>query len=800
MNKNEMSERDICTKYITPALKKSGWDIMRQIKEEYTFTDGKIHVKGNHVQRGKKRRADYILFYKPNIPIAIIEAKDNKHHLNDGMQQGLKYGEILDIPFVYSSNGDGFMEHDRLQQIGDIEVAIPLDKFPSPDDLWQRYCKHKNISQQEEKPVTQDYFYEQKGKTPRYYQRVAINRTIEAITKGQNRILLVMATGTGKTFVAFQIIWRLWKAKQKKRILFLADRNILVDQTRINDFSPFGKQMTKIQNRNADKAYEIYLSLYQAITGAEEHKKIFKEFSRDFFDLIIIDECHRGSASKDSQWREILEYFSGATQIGMTATPKETKYVSNIHYFGDPIYTYSLKQGIEDGFLAPYKVIRVHMDKDLSGWRPPQNGVDKNGIPIEDRLYNLKDYDRNLVIEKRTLRVANRLSEYLKKTDRFSKSIVFCDDVEHAGRMRQAIINENADLVMEDSRYVMRIVGDDMEGKLELDNFIDPNEKYPVIASTSKLMSTGVDAQTCKVIVLDKTINSMTEFKQIIGRGTRLRPDFGKHFFVILDFKNATRHFFDPEFDGDPVQIYEPGEEDEIIPPEEPENTTDPEEDEDEPQTDPQPQPEPGPWPKPTPRPRPRTKYFVNNVEVNIVAEHVQYYDKDKGLVTMSLKDFSRMNLKKEFRSLENFISKWNSSDQKIAIIAELAEKGIFLQELQEQVDKDLDPFDLICHMAFDMPPLSRSERAKNVKKKNYFAKYGETARKVLEALLEKYENEGIQSIEESLERNKLTDFLKVPPFSIIGTPIQIIKEFGGKENYLNAIRDFENRLYEKII
>ncbi len=796
MEKKFLSERDICTKFITPALKSAHWNIQKQIREEVTFTDGRIHVKGNITQRGTKKRADYILYYKPNIPIAIIEAKDNNHSLGDGMQQALEYAQILDLPFIYSSNGDGFLEHDRTIDIGKIEVAFPLDKFPSPKELWNRYKQWKGISEDSEKTVTQEYHYEINGKIPRYYQRIAINRSIEAIVNGQNRILLVMATGTGKTFVAFQIIWRLWKAGIKKRILFLADRNILVDQTRNNDFRPFNDVMHKITGRKVDKSFQVYLALYQAITGEEEWKKIFKKFSRDFFDLIIVDECHRGSAAEDSQWREILEYFSSATQIGMTATPKETKYVSNIHYFGEPVYTYSLKQGIDDGFLAPYKVIRVYLDKDLTGWRPPEGKLDKYGHEIEDRIYNLKDYDRNLVIEPRTELVANRTSEYLKQTGRFSKTIVFCDDVEHAGRMRQALINENADEVSKNQKYIMRITGDDDEGKKELDSFIDPGEKYPVIATTSRLMSTGVDAQTTRLIVLDKTINSMTEFKQIIGRGTRVREDFGKTFFTIIDFKNATRLFYDPEFDGDPVQVYEPKPDDPIVPPDG-ENEGDDidigEDDSGDVIIDIDGQGINIPSDEPPTKPK---KYYVNDVLVEIVAERVQYMDKNKGLVSVSLRDYSKQNLLDEFHSLDDFLNIWNKTDQKIAIIAELADKGVFLEELKEQVGKDLDPFDLICHVAFDMPPLTRQERANNVKKRNYFVKYGETARKVLNALLQKYENDGIQSVEEAFSPQKMADFLRIEPFSHIGTPVQIIKDFGGKKQYLNAIRELEQQLY----
>ena len=553
MDKKSLSERDICTKYITPALVQSGWDLHRQIREEVTFTAGRIRVRGDHVRRDKPKRADYVLYYKPNIPIAVIEAKDNNHHLGDGMQQAIDYGQALDVPFVYSSNGDAFLEHDFLRCSGQVEREIPLAHFPSPIDLWNRYCGIHGIDEQQERIITQEDHTEVGGKEPWYYQRAAINRTIEAIARGQDRILLVMATGTGKTYTAFQIIWRLWKAGTKKRILFLADRNILVNQTRINDFRPFGDKMTKITNRTVDKSYEVYLALYQAVSGTEEEKNIYKEFSPDFFDLVVVDECHRGSAAEDSAWREILEYFSSATQIGMTATPRETKYISNIDYFGDPIYVYSLRQGIEDGFLAPYKVIRIDIDKDLEGWRPTAGKRDKHGYLIEDRVYNQQDMDRNLVLEQRTEVVADRTSRFLKATDRYAKTIIFCEDIDHAERMRRAMVNENADLAHEDSRYIMRITGDEMIGKAELDNFIDPESRYPVVATTSKLLSTGVDTQTCKVIVLDQTIKSLSAFKQIIGRGTRIREDYGKYYFTILDFKKATELFADPDFDGDPV-------------------------------------------------------------------------------------------------------------------------------------------------------------------------------------------------------------------------------------------------------
>ena len=540
---------------------------MTQLLEEHYFTKGRVIVRGKTVKRGEAKKADYILFYKPNIPVAVIEAKDNNQTVGAGMQQALEYAEILDVPFAYSSNGDAFLEHDRTATCGAVEREIPLDQFPAPDELWVRYSAAKGYSAAQEAVTTQDYYVDGSGKSPRYYQLVAINRTVDAIARGENRIFLVMATGTGKTYTAFQIIWRLWKSGAKKRILFLVDRNILADQTKINDFKPFGKAMTKITNRTADKAFEIYLSLYQAVTGTEEEQNIYKQFSPDFFDLVVIDECHRGSAADDASWRKVLEYFSSATQIGMTATPKETKDVSNIEYFGDPIYTYSLRQGISDGFLAPYKVIRIGIDKDLEGWRPEKGKTDKYGQVIEDREYNDLDYDRTLILEKRTELVAARITEFLKATDRFAKTIVFCDNIDHAERMRQALVNANPDLAAANNKYVMRITGDNDEGKAQLDNFIDPESTFPVIATTSQLMSTGVDAQTCHLIVLDKRINSMTEFKQIIGRGTRINEDYNKFFFTIMDFKRATALFADPAFDGEPVQIYEPGAKDSVVPP-----------------------------------------------------------------------------------------------------------------------------------------------------------------------------------------------------------------------------------------
>ena len=784
MTKKSLSERDICTKFITPALQSSGWDLKSQIREEVTFTAGRIIVRGKLHTRGKAKRADYVLYHKPNQPIAIIEAKDNNHTVGHGMQQALDYAEALDVPFVFSSNGDGFLFHDRTGLSNPVERQLTLEEFPAPTDLWQRYKQWRGIDPPGEEVVEQPYYSDGSGREPRYYQRIAINRAIEAIAKGQNRILLVMATGTGKTYTAFQIIWRLWKSRAKKRILFLADRNILIDQTKTNDFKPFGQAMTKIEKRQANKAYEIYLALYQAVTGTEEEQNIYKQFSPDFFDLVVIDECHRGSAAEDSAWREILDYFSGATHIGLTATPKETKDVSNIHYFGEPIYTYSLKQGIEDGFLAPYKVVRLDLDKDLTGWRPERGKVDKNGVLIEDRIYNQKDFDRNLIAEKRTELVASKVTTFLKATDRYAKTIVFCEDIDHAERMRQALVNQNQDIAAENSKYVMKITGDDQLGKMELDNFIDPESRYPVIATTSRLMNTGVDAQTCKLIVLDQTINSMTTFKQIIGRGTRINEDYGKFYFTIMDFKKATELFADPEFDGEPVQIYEPDADDLPVPPDLPEEA----ESEVVPVDD-------LTLPDP-PRDRkgePRVKYVVDDVPFWVVAERVQYYGKDGKLITESLKDYTKRTIRQEFKSLDEFLRHWKSAEKKQAVLDALEEQGVLLEALASEVGKEFGPFDLICHVAFDQPPLTRRERAENVRKRNYFTKYGEQARAVLDALLDKYADEGIENIEDP-------KVLRINPFDQFGTPIEIVNQiFGGRNHYEEALRELEKQLFETV-
>ena len=777
--KHTLSEEDIKMRYITPAIQKAGWDINRQIRAEYSFTDGRIIVRGKLITRGKRKRADYLLNYKPNIPLAIIEAKDNNKSMKAGIQQGIEYAEVLDVYFVYSSNGDGFIEHDRFTG---RERELNLDEFPSPEELWQRFRVGKGLATEQEEIVREDYYFEAGGKSPRYYQRVAINRATEAIAKGQERILLVMATGTGKTYTAFQIIYRLWKSRAKKRILFLADRNILVDQTMSNDFKHFSDKMIKVDRRNVSKAHEVYLALYQSMSGTEEWQNIYRQFSPDFFDLVIVDECHRGSARENSAWREILHYFSGATQIGMTATPKETKDVSSSTYFGEPVYTYSLKQGIDDGFLAPYKVVRITLDRDL-GWRPTKGQLDKHGNPIEDREYHKTDYDRDLVMEKRIQTVAETITDFLKGTDRYDKTIVFCVDIEHAENMRQALINLNADLVKENSKYVMKITGDDQEGKAQLDNFIDPASTYPVIATTSKLMTTGVDAQTCKVIVLDSNINSMTEFKQIIGRGTRINEEYGKQYFTILDFRDATRLFADKDFDGEPVVVYEPEAEETPVPPDhEEEQPGQVVEDEPEyPDTN-------GDDPHSS---EPRGKYYVNDVEVKVINKQVQYYDKDGKLITESLVDYTKKNLQKEYASLDEFIRKWKTEDKKTVIIEELKEQGVFLKEVREEVGKELDDFDLILHLAFDQKPLTRQERANNVKKRDYFGKYSGVAKQVLEALLEKYMNEGVSELEN-------ISVLNLDPFRRMGTPAKIIREFGGRDAYQKTVKELEEELYKE--
>ena len=808
MDKRSLTERDICTKFILPAIKDAGWDEMVQVREEVYFTKGRIIVRGKLVTRGKAKKADFVLYFKPNIPIALIEAKDNSHSVGDGMQQALDYAETLDIPFAFSSNGDGFLFHDRTGQEAQVEADLRLDAFPSPANLWARYRSWKGLSQDAEQIFLQDYFDDGSGKAPRYYQVNAVNAAIEAIATGRDRVLLVMATGTGKTYTAFQIIWRLWKAGRKKRILFLADRNVLIDQTMVNDFRPFGAAMAKLstnaktierqdgskvdltlalnRKRRVDTAFEVYLGLYQAITGPEERQKLYKEFSPGFFDLIVIDECHRGSAAEDSAWREILTHFSGATQVGLTATPKETEYASNTDYFGKPVYTYSLKQGISDGFLAPYKVVKVHIDRDVEGYRPQLGQLDRNGDEVEDRIYNATDFDRKLVLEDRTVLTARKITDFLKESgDRFQKTIVFCVDEEHAARMRQALVIENGDLVAANQRYVMRITGSDKEGQDQLGNFIDPESRYPVLVTTSRLLSTGVDAQTCRLIVLDRSIGSMTEFKQIVGRGTRVHEDSKKFFFTLIDFRGATSHFADPDFDGDPAQIYTPGEDDPIAPPD---GFGEGEQAPFEPPPDETIVDEPG---LPLLPGGPIRKVYVDGVGARILAERVEYLDENGKLVTESLRDFTKTALKKRFACLDDFLKRWKSAERKQAIIEELEAEGLSLDAVADELGKNLDPFDLICHVAFDRKPLTRRERTEKVKKRDVFTKYGPQARAVLDALLDKYRDEGVLNLDDA-------NVLRVTPFTAMGSVVQLIKAFGGKAAFEEAVHEMQDALYQE--
>lgn len=805
MDRAQYSERDICTKLITPALQQAGWQ-QHQFREEVYLTDGRVMVRGklatrikNPEVKGGPKRADFVLYARPNVPIAVIEAKQAKFSVGYGMQQALAYAEMLDAPFAISSNGDGFLLHDRTGLTQPIERELSLTEFPSLDDLWPLYQQWKGLVKDTAVKLFEQPFYSDgSGKEPRYYQRVAINRAIEAIAKGQQRVLLVMATGTGKTYTAFQIIWRLWKAKAKKRILFLADRNILVDQTMQQDFAPFGEVMHKVTNREVKKNYEIYLALYQAVTGREEWKQIYRQFPADFFDLVVIDECHRGSAADDSAWRDVLDYFNSATHLGLTATPKETKEVSNITYFGDPVYTYSLKQGIEDGFLAPYKVIRIATDADAVGYTPEKGKVDKLGQMVELRQYNTKDFDRNLVLEKRTRLVASKVWEYLRATDPLAKTIVFCDDQDHAERMRQELV-KLIPAAASNRRYVMRITGDDNEGKAQLSYFIDNDEPYPVIATTSKLLTTGVDAKTCKLIVLDQNINSMTEFKQIIGRGTRLREDYQKLYFTIMDFKGATRLFADPDFDGDPVVIYEPKPDESVVPPEVIEVSGIGEQ-------------EPPPYgldatgsDENPPGSNTggtggegRVKYVIDDVNVRVAVERSQYLDADGKLITedyrVLLKDDIKKALQADFGTLTDFLRRWNSAERKQAVLKELADHGVPLEILQQAVanGSELDVFDLVTHVAFDQKPLTRRERANNVKKRDVFAKYGEQARAVLEALLDKFADHGVQDIEGA-------KVLELPPFDQFGSKTQIRRGiFGSVEQFTQAVQELEQELYDQ--
>ena len=812
-SKKSLSERDIITKYILPAIEQSGWNKQIQIREEVTFTAGRIFVKGKKTKRGEKKRADIIIYYKPNIPVAVVEAKDNTHTVGAGMQQALEYAGTLDIPVAISSNGDGFVIQYRKNCGNVVSENADLDHFPTPAELWECYKKYNGLETQDaEETSLCSYFFDAEGRTPRYYQRIAINRTVEAIARGQNRILLVMATGTGKTYTAFQIIYRLWKAGCKKRILYLADRNNLITQTKKGDFKHFKDKCHIIRHKYIDKSYEIYLALYQGLTNYDEETDAYKQFSPDFFDLIIVDECHRGSVDEDKAWHKILSYFSSATQIGMTATPKETKALSNIEYFGEPIYTYSLKQGIDDGFLAPYKVLRVGMNIDLEGYRPERGKTDIDGELIEDRLYNTKDFYRNIVIDERTDLVARKIMEYLTNSDPMAKTIVFCVDIEHAERMRQALLKYAPEKITARSdKYIVRITGADPVAKGYLEDFINPEQKFPVIATTSKLMSTGTDAQTCKVICLDENIGSMTEFKQIIGRGTRINEEYGKQYFTIIDFRNVTDKFADKDFDGAPVRIKEAKQDDklseEIIDEGTGEEQIDPvtgeevefaevvygnenlegyELGEDTPQYGAVVAvPELVEGVETT-----RKKTYINGVDVSILSERRQFLDANGKLITCSLKEYTKTGILTSYRSLDNFLQAWNDAEKKRAIIEELENQGIIFEELKDEIKNDLDIFDLICHIAWDAPALTRKERAENVRKRNYWTKYGDKARAVLDALLDKYAQTGIEEIEDM-------KVLTVDPIKEIGTPAEIVNLFGGKPQYLQAIRELEAEIYK---
>ncbi len=780
-----MNESDTRLKLIDPAIMKA-WDRDSQVFTEYYFTDGEIVVRGNLVMRKDKKKADYLLMYAPNIPIAVIEAKDTEHTVDAGLQQGMGYAESLDVPFAYSTNGKGFVEHDFLTG---KERSLAMDEFPTPVELWARYSKARGLeSQYSQEIVTTPYYQEHGGNRPRYYQCIAVNRTLEAVAQGKDRILLVMATGTGKTFTAFQIVHRLRQSTEVRKVLYLADRNILVDQTIDGDFKPLKKVTTKVTGRKLDSAFEVYFSLYQQLVG-EDGEEIFRAFDREFFDLIIVDECHRGSAAEDSAWRKVLEYFSCAIQIGMTATPKETEEVSNITYFGEPVYTYSLKRGIEDGFLAPYKVIRPKLNVDVYGYRTEEGTEDDRGELLPNRVFEKQDFDSEIVIKERCEQVAKKITQFLKETDRYSKTIVFCVDIEHAENMRRALVNENADIVKDHPTYVMKITGDDKEGKSQLDNFIDPDEKFPTIVTTSKLLTTGVNCKTCKVIVLDNKFgeHGMTEFKQIIGRGTRICEDYGKRYFTILDFRDASRLFADPDFDGEPVVIFDPPTDGPMTPPEDdptepgvgdgPDVIIDP------------PVPE---WPPvdPSDDPPGRIKYHVHGADVYVVSEIVQYYSSDGQLVTESLKDYTRKNILGEFDTLDRFLAVWNSQHKKQAIIDELRARGVFLDELRrESGQEQMSDFDLICHIAYDQKPLTRSERANNVKKKGVLYEYAGVAREVLEALLDKYATSNLVDLDD-------THVLDLEEFRRFGNPMKIVAAFGGKRQYIQAVQKLEDELY----
>ena len=762
VDKKQLSEEDIKLQFITPALEGAGWD-KQHIRMEYAFTDGRIIFQGqsSHARKAKKF-ADYLLQAEPNkFPIAVLEAKDNNHPISGGIGQAKTYAEILDLKFAYSSNGDGFTEYDFTTG---NEKNIGLDEFPTPEQLKERLLKFKGYTPEEQKIVEQPYYYDIDSHEPRYYQRIAIDRTVEAVAKGQNRILIVMATGTGKTFTSFQIIHRLTKSGAKKKVLYLADRNVLIDQTMTQDFRPFKGRMTKIQNRTMDSSYEIYMALYQQLVSPEEDKpNPYTEFQPSFFDLIIVDECHRGSAKDDSQWKEILKYFSSATQIGMTATPKAVDGANNLDYFGNPVYTYSLKQGIEDGFLAPYRVTNSFLSVDLTGYIPEEGEADLNGKLIEPEYFSRKEFGRELAINKRREIVAWRITKMLKQIGRMTKTIVFCPDIEEAEAMRQLLTNFNADLCQKDHRYVMKITGDDYEGKKQLDNFIDVDQQYPTVVTTSEMLSTGVDCKTCGLIVIDKEIQSMTEFKQIVGRGTRIREDKGKWHFEILDFRDATKLFHDPEFDGDPEPPTGGGG-----------GGNNP--------------PKP---PKPKTLGEPHEKYHVDGVDIQIDKEYVSFLDANGKLTKESYTDFTRKRILGKYPSLNDFLQKWSEAERKEVIVKELKEYDVLIDAIREQNPTlaEADIFDIICHVAFDQKPMTRKERANKVKKSDYFSQYGEQARTVLEILLDKYADTGILELENIA-------ILLTPQLAQFGRPQKIMKYFGGMEGYMSAVRNMETRLY----
>lgn len=769
--KQNMTEEDIKLQYITPALT-SKWE-RQKITMETQITDGKISLKGNLAVRQPGKRVDYLLYLSANNPIAVVEAKDNNHQVSAGLQQAMDYAKMLDLPFAFSSNGDGFAEHDFLTG---AERQFRMDEFPTEAELSDRYKRESGLTPAQEAAMAQPYFSSQATYPPRYYQRIAINRTVDAIARGQKRLLLVMATGTGKTYTAFQIVYRLLKSETVHKVFYLADRNMLVDQSIEQDFAPLQKTIHKVNvkkdQKNTVTSYEVYFSLYQQLVGDDDQEHFSELFAPDFFDLIIVDECHRGSAKEESRWRRVLEYFSDAVQIGMTATPKETKYISNLSYFGEPVYTYSLKEGIEDGFLAPFKVINV-MTNIGEGWRPQKGQLDIYGNEIPDRIYTNSDYDYNIIIEDRVREVAQEITRYLKSTDRMARTIVFCATEDAALRMRDMLAQLNQDMVKQNPDYVVRITGSDEIGKSKLDYFRSTTEKYPVIATTSKLLSTGADIKMTKLIVLDEMIGSMTEFKQILGRGTRLREKEGKTHFAMMDFRNVTRLFADPDWDG-PLEIDEEfgtakGQGKDLPPQEKAPGKDDHD----------------GSAKLPTPI------VDENGCKVRIIQKTVSIYDTDGKLLRQeSIIDYTKENILGRYASLDNFIHQWSEQDKKEAIRDLLRQRGIDLEQVKaEQGMTDVDDFDFICHVAFDKKPLTRRERANNVKKRDFLSKYSGAAYQVLEALLDKYCNIGIYEIEK-------TEVLKLDPFLKMGKPAKIASYFGGRDGYRRAVKELEKEIY----